>query len=422
MSTISIAFMQISFSWATGVDFFTANAPRQTKEGKGRHCQGWYVICAHNLTQKHESMNRTLVEKREQSATEERKLSGNIFFVAPGVWRMKDIFVNVFMIQNREGTNWVLVDTGLKSSAPKIKNMVEQVFGSKSQPSAIVMTHGHFDHRGSLLQLADEWDVPVYCHHKERPYLTGQASYPPADPSVGGGLMSLLSFTYPKKGINAESYLMELPEDGSIPELSDWQWIHTPGHTAGHISLFREVDGVLIAGDAIVTTLQESALSVATQAKIISGPPKYFTPDWVSATRSVKTLAALEPNVIVTGHGKAMYGDEARKALHKLAKTFWQRGIPASGRYVKEAVTFDKDGAPSNIPKPRGNMALRLLGAAALLGIGYLVYKQRKSGSFLSNSISKSLGKKLMTSSLGVLGASAPATAALPALPLIPAI
>jgi glyoxylase-like metal-dependent hydrolase (beta-lactamase superfamily II) len=368
-------------------------------------------------------MNRTLADKREQSATEERKLSGNIFAVAPGVWRLKDIFVNVFIIQDRDATSWVLVDTGLKTTGPKIKKMVEEVFGSTgSTPKAIVMTHGHFDHRGSLIDLADEWGVPVYCHHQEVPYLTGLASYPPPDPSVGGGMMATLSFVYPKGPINAEQYIKELPEDGTVPELEDWRWIHTPGHTPGHVSLFREKDGVLIAGDAFVTTLQESLISVATQAKIITGPPKYFTPDWVSAVRSVRELSDLEPNVIATGHGQTFYGEEGRKALHKLVKEFWQKGMPATGRYVKEAAVFDENGIPTSIPKPAGGMAVRLLTAAALLTIGYLVYKQRKTGSFANRQLFGRLGKALMTGSLGVLGAAAPATPALPSLPLVPMI
>ena len=50
-------------------------------------------------------MNRTLVEQRELSATEERELYNNVYVVAPGVWRLKDIFVNMFIIQNREGTS-----------------------------------------------------------------------------------------------------------------------------------------------------------------------------------------------------------------------------------------------------------------------------------------------------------------------------
>src|SRR5688572_29255957 len=101
-------------------------------------------------------MNRTLVEKREQSATNEMSISSNSWLVAPGVYTLNDIFVNVFIIQNRETTEWVLVDTGLKTTASKIRTLVKDIFGSSgSRPKAIIMTHGHFDHRGSLLELAD---------------------------------------------------------------------------------------------------------------------------------------------------------------------------------------------------------------------------------------------------------------------------
>ena len=47
--------------------------------------------------------------------------------------------------------------------------------------TAIVMTHGHFDHVGALEDLAEEWDTPVDAHPLEHPYLDGKASYPPGD-------------------------------------------------------------------------------------------------------------------------------------------------------------------------------------------------------------------------------------------------
>lgn len=367
-------------------------------------------------------MNRTLVDRRTESATEERKLGNNAWVVAPGVWRLKDIFVNVYIIQDREATGYIMVDAGLKTTAGKIRSLVAELFGNGSKPRAIVMTHAHFDHRGSLIELAEEWGVPVYCHHMERPYLTGQSSYPPADPSVGGGVMALMSFAYPRVPINAGQYLSELPGDGSIPELEEWRWIHTPGHTPGHISLFREKDGVLLAGDAFVTTMQESLISVATQAKLVSGPPKYFTPDWGAAARSVKELAALEPNVIATGHGQSMYGEEARKELHKLAKEFWKQGMPATGRYVKEAARFNDDGVPVHIPKPKGTMWKKLAVAAALFAIGYLITREQKKAKGWNKILAGRLGSTLKISSLGALGASAPASSAVPSIPMIPVI
>lgn len=325
-------------------------------------------------------MANKLAEDRVITASKEAQLADNIFIVAPGVWRMKDIFVNVFIIQNLESTNWILVDTGLKTSAPKIRNMVRTIFGSDARPSSIILTHGHFDHVGSVQELADDWGVPVYCHHLEVPYLTDKSSYPPPDPTVGGGMMSLLSFTFPKKPINIQEHLRELPEDGSVPDLKDWQWLHTPGHAPGHISLFRKNDSVLIAGDAFVTTNQHSALSVMTQKVEVCGPPMYFTPDWGSAASSVKKLDALQPEVIASGHGRSVYGPAARKALHKLVRNFWQQAMPNDGRYVKEPALFNEEGVAYTPPNHMNRSFLYWAGATVLaIGLGvYLLQKRKK--------------------------------------------
>ena len=112
--------------------------------------------------------------------------------------------------------------------------------------------------------------------------------------------------------------------------------LHTPGHTPGHISLFRERDRALIAGDAFVTVKQESLYKVITQQVEISGPPKYFTTDWQAAKRSVQKLASLEPTAAVTGHGRPMLGSELRDNLHRLAQDFDQIAVPEEGRYVHE--------------------------------------------------------------------------------------
>ncbi len=104
-----------------------------------------------------------------------KQVPSNLFTVAPEVWGRKDLFVNFFMIQDLTTHHWVLVDTGLKWSVQKIKEMVSYLFVKESTPKAIILTHGHFDHIGSVAKLAEEWDVPVYAHHLEIPYLTGQS-------------------------------------------------------------------------------------------------------------------------------------------------------------------------------------------------------------------------------------------------------
>jgi glyoxylase-like metal-dependent hydrolase (beta-lactamase superfamily II) len=78
--------------------------------------------------------------------------------------------------------------------------------------------------------------------------------------------------------------------------------LHTPGHTQRHLSLWRETDRLLIAGDAFVTTTQESVYAAVTQKPQMHGPPMYFTPDGNSARRSVQSLASLAPETVVAGH------------------------------------------------------------------------------------------------------------------------
>lgn len=260
--------------------------------------------------------------------------------------------------------------------------MANYLFGQESIPKAIILTHGHFDHVGSVIKLAEEWDVPVYAHHLEIPYLTGQSSYPPPDPTVGGGLMATMAFLYPNSPINIWKHLKVLPSDGTIPVLPEWRYIHTPGHTPGHVSFFRESDKVLIAGDAFVTTNQESAISVMFQSRIISGPPKYFTCDWEAAGNSVDELARLQPKTAATGHGQPMRGKELQKALQHLTQSFQKESIPEHGRYVPNPAVTDSNGVVYVPPKKmdKTDLALKAFGVTALLTLKlvYSTYKKNK--------------------------------------------
>lgn len=223
---------------------------------------------------------------------------------------------------------WILIDTGVPGMTGRIESAASARFGEGARPAAILLTHGHFDHTGCLEKLAEQWDAPIYAHELERPFLDGRSSYPPPDTSAGGGIMPLLAPLFPREPLDVFARLRTLPEDGSVPFMPGWRWQHTPGHTPGHVSLWREADRTLIAGDAFITTAQESAYAIAMQTPEMHGPPKYFTPDWDAARVSVQQLAALAPELVVTGHGRAMQGPEMRAALEKLARNFDQLARP----------------------------------------------------------------------------------------------
>lgn len=255
--------------------------------------------------------------------------------VLPDLYCYTNQIVNVCLVGDPEKTDeWVLIDTGMPESVNSIIKVVEDRFGENSKPKAIIQTHGHFDHVGSVVDLVEKWGVPVYAHEVELPFLTGEQSYPEPDGSVEGGLVAKMSPMFPNEPVDLGTNIEALPSDGSVPHMPSWRWLHTPGHAPGHISLLRDEDRALIAGDAFVTVKQESLYKVVTQEEEINGPPRYLTTDWDAARESVEKLEALKPTVAVTGHGHPMSGDELLDGLERLVREFDRMAIPDYGRFV----------------------------------------------------------------------------------------
>ena len=256
----------------------------------------------------------------------------NMDAIAPGLHGLRITFVNVFGLEH-PGGGWTLIDAAIPYSAAIIKRWAEKMFGRG--PRAIVLTHGHFDHVSAATELANEWDVPVYAHRLEFPYLTGEREYPKPNVGAGGGMMSLLSPLYPRGPVDLRPRLVELGTDGQpAPMMPGWAVVETPGHTPGHVSFWREEDRVLIPGDAFCTTKPESFFEAAlTQSPEVHGPPAYFTSDWNSAGASVRKLARLEPAMVAPGHGKPMAGTGLAKAIEELAARFGEVAVPENVKH-----------------------------------------------------------------------------------------
>lgn len=292
--------------------------------------------------------------------------------VAADVACLRTVIANLFFygLPGAGDRQWVLVDAGIPGSAAKIEAAAKARFGAGSRPACVILTHGHFDHVGALHTLAELWDVPIYAHPLELPYLDGRESYPPPDPTVGGGAMARMSPLYPRGPYDFSPRLRTLPADGSVPGMPGWRWVFTPGHAPGHVALFRDADRVLLAGDAFVTTKQESLIAVMEQRPEVNSPPSYFTQDWIAARRSVEALAALEPSSVGTGHGPPLHGAAMRSALHELARDF-DAHMPDDGRYVRAPAVFDEQGVVSVPPPVLDPVTLVAgLGLFALAGVG----------------------------------------------------
>lgn len=295
--------------------------------------------------------------------------------IAEGVHHTKIVFVGAYFVDTPDA--WVLIDTGLPFSEGKILAAAKSRYGEQ-KPSAIILTHGHFDHAGAALKLAETWKTPIYAHRLEMPYLTGKSDYPPQDSTMGGAIAQMARL-FPHDGYDFGNRVFELPENGELAELPDWKIYHTPGHTAGHVSLWRESDKMLLAGDALATMNLDSWISQITEKREFCNPPAPFTTDWQAARRSVELLASLEPNVVGAGHGKPISGADTAHQLKEFARNFQP---PSKGRYVETPAIADESGVvalPPPVPDYTKIIVGTTAGIAAGIYIATLVRRRKQS-------------------------------------------
>lgn len=136
--------------------------------------------------------------------------------IAEGVRGLRIASVNVFAVTHATGS-WTLIDAGIPFTYSHIRSWAERHFSAP--PLAIALTHGHFDHVSAVADLANHWDVPVYAHPLEGPYLSGLKEYPPPRVGAGGGLMSVLSPMYPRGPVDLGKRLRLFSSDTELNEL-----------------------------------------------------------------------------------------------------------------------------------------------------------------------------------------------------------
>jgi glyoxylase-like metal-dependent hydrolase (beta-lactamase superfamily II) len=235
----------------------------------------------------------------------------------------------------RSGSSWVLIDAGWGKVARSIRQAAEGLFGVDTPPAAILLTHDHPDHVGAALELARAWGVAVYVHPEELALARGElwavAGYAgPLDRWVVLPLLRLLGRRR-REAVLRRSSLREvvraLDLDAGVPGLPDWQCVHTPGHTPGHVAFFRPADRVLVTGDAVVTMPVSSLAGMLLGRSGLSGPPWYTTWDWRAAKTSVAKLARLDPAVLATGHGRPLAGAGTGESLRAFADRFTAAGF-----------------------------------------------------------------------------------------------
>lgn len=191
--------------------------------------------------------------------------------------------INCYIIEG------VLVDAGIRSSYKQISRVLDKI-----PVHAHALTHAHPDHQGATAQLCDQFKLPLYCHPKE----------------VGRATSGLVTSDYPSdKNLVARFQQKYWAGPGckvshtleENDQLGNFRVIATPGHAAGHISFFREQDGLLILGDVATN------MNLLTTMSGLHTPPDLFTTDRATNIQSLKKLSALNPAIICFGHGPVLF-------------------------------------------------------------------------------------------------------------------
>jgi len=178
---------------------------------------------------------------------------------------------NCYFFSENETGECVLVDPG--DDAEDIKQYIEK---KGLRPTAILLTHGHFDHILAVKEIKERYGVPVYAAEAEKEVLLN------SEMNLSGQMGKPVT-------IEADYWL----KDGETMELlgQEVRCILTPGHTCGGMCYYFPKAGILFSGD---TLFQESV-----------GRTDFPTGSMSTLIRSVREkLFVLPPAVrVYPGHG-----------------------------------------------------------------------------------------------------------------------
>ena len=203
-------------------------------------------------------------------------------YLAPGVWRLREVprpLINVYLAED------VLIDAGRRWDKRRIFAELEG-----REISMVALTHVHPDHQGCAKAICEARSVPLACHADDVDAMEGRRPVA-ASPKPTAQLFGRL-WTGPPHKVD------RVLQEGD--EVAGFRVVHAPGHAPGEVIFFRDSDQVAICGDVIRN------ITYVTLRTKLAEPPADLTPDPAENRRSIRTLADLNPSLILPGHGPAV--------------------------------------------------------------------------------------------------------------------
>jgi hydroxyacylglutathione hydrolase len=204
--------------------------------------------------------------------------------LAPNLFQFRFLWPNAFNAYYLSTpSESIIIDTATRWSWPALRHQL------RGKPvTAIVLTHAHPDHQGCAAKLCRHFNAPLICHEADADSAEGRAPLVRQNPfweAIGNAF-----WAGPRSPV-----ARRLREGDTI---AGFTILHLPGHTPGHLILFRPSDRVAIVGDVINTNDYLTGLFT-----LVREPPRTFSLDPAQNRDSIRRLAALNPSMICPGHG-----------------------------------------------------------------------------------------------------------------------
>src|SRR6478752_5071347 len=233
--------------------------------------------------------------------------------VADGVWLLRGDFrgaMNVYFIEDGDGV--VQFDAGTKGMRKAVKAAGEELGGIKR----IVLGHAHADHRGT----APSMGVPVLCHPDEVADAESDAALAPYM-DLSELPVAWVRWIYPtllRRWDGGAVKIADTVIEGD--DVAGFEVLHFPGHAPGLIGLWRESDRVALVSDVVY--LVDSARLKPLPEGEASVPHPAWAWDHAQAKESLRRLAALDPQVVGSGHEHPLRGESLRATLERAAEKY----------------------------------------------------------------------------------------------------
>jgi glyoxylase-like metal-dependent hydrolase (beta-lactamase superfamily II) len=211
-----------------------------------------------------------------------------------------------------------LVDAGFSGSTPYLLDLVRRLGRKPEEIRLIILTHNHLDHTGGLDELRKLTGAKVAAHRKDV-FIEGDVvPYPYGD--YLGKILKSPVFTPLRRRLvlNRESVDMVLEGGETLGCLGGLQVVPTPGHTPGSISLYSAEYRLLMVGDALNK-----------RRDVVRMPLRTVSTDLKEAANSIRRMAALDVEILCTGHGHPIMHDAGatlKLAVERLAQKSYLKG------------------------------------------------------------------------------------------------